>query len=113
MRVLISVVPLVAVLVLVAALPTVALELQGEHRLLVSYTADWPEFRASEALVIQGQDRWLELVVTQTWSRVSPPKLGAEVSVWRTIGGWDYGLGLLWRAREGRLEPWAMLARPW
>jgi len=99
--------------VLLSVVPATAWELQGEHRLMVSYTADGPEFRASEALVIQGQDRWLELVVTQTWSRVSPPKLGAEVSVWRTIGGWDYGLGLLWRAREGRLEPWAMLARPW
>lgn len=103
---------LVAVLALTAVLPAAALELQGEHRLMASY-ADGLEVRASEALVLRHDQWWVELVVTQRWSPIWTARLEAEVSLWRTQGGWDYGAGVLLRMGERTVEPWVMVARPW
>jgi len=103
---------LLAILVLLVALPAAALELQGEHRLMASY-ADGLEVRAAEVLVLRHDPWWVELVVTQRWSPRWPARVEAEVSLWRTRGGWHYGAGVLWRVTERRMEPWLMLARPW
>jgi len=103
---------LVAVLALITVLPAAALELQGEHRLMARY-ADDLEVLAAEVLVLRHGDSWAELVVTQRWSPRWPARMEAELSLWRTRDGWDYGAGVLWRATERRVEPWVMVARPW
>jgi len=103
---------LLAILVLLVALPAAALELQGEHRLMARY-ADDLEVLAAEALVLRHDPWWVELVVTQRWSPRWPARMEAEVSLWRTVRDWDYGAGLLWRVTERRVEPWVMVARPW
>jgi len=113
MRRLSVVVALIAILVMAVALPAAALELQGEHRLMITQTGDGPELRAAEALVLRHQEWWTELVVTQRWSPRWPARMEAELSLWRTRDGWDYGAGVLWRATERRVEPWVMVARPW
>jgi len=56
---------------------------------------------------------WVELVVTQRWSPRWPVRVEAEVSLWRTRGGLDYGAGIVWRIGDGRVEPWVMFAKPW
>src|SRR5690606_23569468 len=94
--------------VLLSVVPAAAWELQGEHRLLITQAADGPELRVAEALVLRHQEWWTELVVTQRLSPRWPARLEAEVSFWRTRGGWDYGVGLLSRVTERRLEPWVM-----
>ncbi|OUN01435.1 MAG: hypothetical protein BAA04_04930 [Firmicutes bacterium ZCTH02-B6] len=112
MRRLSVVVALVAILVMAVALPAAALELQGEHRLMASYAEDL-EVRAAEALVLRHGEWWAELVLTQRWSPAWPRRIEAELSVWRTAGGWDYGAGVLWRVTERRVKPWLMVAKPW
>jgi len=94
------------------ALPAAALELQGEHRLMARY-ADDLEVLAAEVLVLRHDPWWVELIVTQRWSRQWPARLEAEVSLWRTRGGLDYGAGIVWRIGDGRVEPWVMVTRPW
>jgi len=113
MRGLRTAVLLVALLALVAVMPAAAWELQGEHRLMITQTVDGPELRTAEALVLRHQEWWTELVVTQRWSPRWPARMEAELSLWRTRDGWDYGAGVLWRATERRVEPWVMVARPW
>jgi len=103
---------LLATLVLLVALPAAALELQGEHRLMTRY-ADDLEVLVAEALVLRHDPWWVELVVTQRWSPAWPFRMEAEVSLWRTVRDWDYGVGFLWRVTERRAEPWVMVARPW
>lgn len=103
---------MVLLILAVASLPAAALEIQGEHRLMVTHT-DALELRAAEALVIWHGDHWLELVVTQKWSRSRAARLEAEISVWRTTGDVDVGIGYLWRVTERRGEPWVMAAMPW
>ncbi|OUN01107.1 MAG: hypothetical protein BAA04_13585 [Firmicutes bacterium ZCTH02-B6] len=113
MRGLRTAVLLVAILALVAVMPAAAWELQGEHRLMITQTVDGPELRAAEALVLRHQEWWTELIVTQRWSPAWPARMEAEVSLWRTQGGWDYGAGIVWRIGDGRVEPWVMFAKPW
>lgn len=99
-------------LVVAATVPTAALEITGEHRLMVVHTGAL-EFRAAEALVVRHGGHWLELVVTQKWSRSWPARLEGEVSLWRGMGDVDVGVGYLWRLTEGKGEPWVMVAMPW
>src|SRR5690606_35564291 len=103
---------LLATLVLPEPTPAAAPELQGEHRLMTRY-ADDLEVLVAEALVLWHDPWWVELVVTQRWSPAWPFRMEAEVSLWRTVRDWDYGVGFLWRVTERRAEPWVMVARPW
>lgn len=108
MRVLLAVVLIVAT----AGFPASALEITGEHRIMVTHTGAL-EVRVAEALVIRQGKRWLELVVTQKWSRAWPARLEGEVSLWREAGDVDVGVGYLWRITERKGEPWVMAAMPW
>lgn len=103
---------LLVVILMAVPIPAAALEIQGEHRLMVTHT-DSLEVRAAEALVIRHGQQWLELVVTQKWSRLFSARLEAEVSAWKTSGNVDVGVGYLWRITERRGEPWVMVAMPW
>lgn len=89
-----------------------AVELQGEHRLLV----DADGWHAGEAVYLSSPPWRVELAYTlerDTCRFVSE----VDTSVWREVRGFDVGLGVVWSSTEwdgeDEWEGWAMVAYPW